>query len=267
MAWLLVLRNKAPVRLVHEVMNVIANEPSCPGKDGIAKKWFRPFDPESNKLVSGFDACSSCIGSIEAILPNLQGVFRVAQALPVSQPRSCALRFDSNRFAGYIDLLEDISNQAAYYRRPPNMLRFITLAREMSDVRECLRDDQLRDATWFYIPHLPELTACEECYKLVVWPQISVGSDVAAMFNRNLRLLPSHPSPVNASCQLYSLRMREAFERACRTGDFTTLRARALARVSVERDLQRQLAHVKALPVEVRAAEGEKLVAEWKRWE
>ena len=126
----------------------------------------------------------------------------------------CDLRVESKRFAKYVDHLEEISNQANFYRRPPNMLRFVQFAQKMSEFRECTRDDMVLDQPWHFMPHLPEFTVCEECYNDVVWPAAAAGSEVAGSFNRTLQMLPQ--SPMGTSCQLYSERMRELFEGACR---------------------------------------------------
>lgn len=266
MAWMLKLRKKAPSpNLASEIMDVVANEPACPGKIGAVRNWYRVYDPETNRLVSNFDICPFCTRSLEVIFPNLRGVFQPAHFSNPNQKRVCDLRSDSHRFPRYVDLLEDISKQAAHYRRPPNMLRFVQLASTMANIDECSRDDMVLDRPWHFMPHLPEFTVCEECYHDVVWPVISSGSDLADGFNRTLQNLP--PSPMGVSCQLYSPRMREVFDEACRRGSFSMLRSSVLRRVQVERELQSRLTQVTAIPEPLRAAELARLVAEWKRYE
>ncbi|MCJ1473269.1 hypothetical protein MMC13_001920 [Lambiella insularis] len=268
MAWLLVLQNKAPhPNVVHHIIQAIASEPPCPGKEGAVRNWYRLYDPETNRLVSSFVVCPYCARSLETIFPNLQGTLHLTQSSAPSQRRVCDLRVDSKRFAKYVDLLEEVSTQASIHRRPPNMLRFVQHVHTMAEVRECTRDDMVLDQPWHFMPHLPEFTVCEECYNEAVWPAIANGSEVAGAFNRTLQLMP--PSAMGKSCQLYSDRMRQIFRDACRRNDWVGLRTAVMHRVRVERDLQGRLAqltvHGDARPGVAEEVRG--LVAEWKRWE
>ena len=266
MAWLLVLQNQAPrPNVVHQIMEAIANEPPCPGRTGAVRSWYRLHNPETNRHISNFDVCPSCVRSIEAIFPNLYGVFQPTKASNTPQVRTCDLSPQSRRFATYVDTLEQISQQAATYRRPPNILRFVHLAQQMAAVRECTRDDLVLGQPWHFMSHLSEFTVCEECYNHVVWPEIAAGSELAGSFNRTLQVLP--PSPTGTSCQLYSPRMREVFRNCCHENDWVGLRTAVLQRVRVEKDLQGRLAQVRLYGGEGAAEEVRKLVADWKRWE
>ncbi|MCJ1437773.1 hypothetical protein MMC27_007160 [Xylographa pallens] len=266
MAWLQLLSNKAPhPNIVHHIIEAVSNEPPCPGKAGAVRNWYRLPDPETNRLVSNFDVCPYCVRSIETLFPNLRNTFHLAPASNASQKRMCDLRVESKRFAKYVDHLEEISTQANLYRRPPNMLRFVQFAQKMSEFRECTRDDMVLGQPWHFMPHLPEFTVCEECYNDIVWPAAAAGSEVAGSFNRTLQVLP--PNAMGTSCQLYSDRMRELFEGACRRNDWAGLRSAVLQRVRIERDLQARLAYVKMYGGDKVAEEVQGLVAEWKRWE
>ncbi|MCJ1392285.1 hypothetical protein MMC18_005152 [Xylographa bjoerkii] len=268
MAWLQLLSNKAPnPNIVHHIIEAVSNEPPCPGKAGAVRNWYRLHDPETNRLVSNFDVCPYCVRSIETLFPNLKSTFHLTPLSNPSQKRMCDLRVESKRFAKYVDHLEEISNQASLYRRPPNMLRFVQYAQKMSESRECTRDDMVLGQPWHFMPHLPEFTVCEECYNDVVWPATAAGSEVAGSFNRTLQLLP--PSAMGTSCQLYSGRMRELFEGACRRNDWAGLRAAVLQRVMVEKDLQGRVAYAKMYGAgqDKVAEEVQRLVEEWKRWE
>ena len=263
MAWLLILQNKTNrSNLVHEMMEIVTQEPKCPGKSGPTRNWYRLHDPETNRLVPNFDVCSYCTRSMETLFPNLYGSFhQVRTGENPNQPRTCALRSDSPRFAKYVDMLDEISNQAYEYRRPPNMLRFVQLARKFASIRECNRDDMLLDHVWHYMPHLPEFTVCEECYEDVVWPAAVAGSELADQFHGRPQLLPPAFARGGVSCQLYSPRMRNVFRDACARGDFVMLKKEAVKRWQVERDLQARLKGARD-GVEVAG-----LVDEWKRWE
>ncbi|MCJ1340808.1 hypothetical protein MMC09_006104 [Bachmanniomyces sp. S44760] len=268
MAWLLTVKDRLPnVNLLYSIAEVIAREPACPGKAGYMKQSYRVYDAESGKTISGFDICPCCVRSLETIFPRLRGVFQPKEHKEPLQLSACDLRADSNRFATYVDLLEEIATQSEHYRRPPNMLRFVQLVQKMSAVRECSRDDMVIGQPWHFIPHLPEFSVCEECYDEVIWPAIRDGSPLAAEFNRSLQTLP--PSPMGSSCQLYSTRMREVWKEACRRNDFYYLRNKAMERFVVERDLQAK--HVGFRTQGYDSAKGveevKRLVEEWKRWE
>ena len=268
MAWLLTLKEKrSHVNLLHAMAQGAAREPPCPGKIGAVREWYRVTDPNSGNQVSNFEVCSCCIRSLETIFPILRGVFKKARLRFPSEERSCDLRADSKRFATYVDLLEEIAKQAEESRRPPNTQRFVELAKTMSFVRECSRDDMVLGQAWHIMPQVPELTVCEECYEDVVVPAIEDGqsSSLAAQFNPSVQMVA--PPHVGVSCQLYSPRMRKAFQEACSRNDGKLLRNVAVQRHWVERDLQRRRGEV----LKFGGEEGRRLVLElaeeWKRWE
>ena len=267
MAFLLILQNRAPHQdLINELMSVFAENEPCPGRKGGYRKWARLYNPESEKYVSNFDVCPHCVGAVETIFPNLRGAFQVVPSSSSdSVKRSCDLRVESLRFPRYIDLLEEISNQANERRHEPNMMRFVKLAKHMGSIRECRRDDQLLAQPWHFMPRLPTFTVCEECFIEVVEPAIDKGSDLANDFNHTLQMPPS--LTVGYSCQLYSPRMREIFQTACRREDFHALAASATSRLLKERELQARLEQTKSIPDEWRAEELSRLVDEWKNWE
>ena len=260
MTWLLVLQNKARPNLVHEMMEVVAQEHKCPGKNGAVRNWYRLYDPEANRPITNFNACSYCVRSVETLFPNLHGTFHLVRT-DVPQKRTCDLRTESARFPKYLDMLEEISNQAWEYRRPPNLFRFVQLAKKLANLRECNRDDMLLDHVWHYIPHLPEFTVCEECYEDVVWPAIASGSELADQFHGTLQLLPPPFNRGGVSCQLYSARMRAVFRESCAANDYLMLKKEAVKRWEVERDLQGRLKLARD------GGEIAALVEEWKNWE
>ena len=267
MAWLLVLQGKANKSLVEKVIVGIADEPECPGRRPAARNWRRLYDPEHGRFVPNFHVCPSCIRSVETLFPNMRSCFEPAPHSDPQKKRPCDLSFESPRFARYVDLLDETSNQAHIHRREPNMLRFIALARTYADVRPCTRDDQFRGIAWHFHPSLPDFTVCESCYLDVVWPQATARrSEVAKGFNGTLQLTPFN-SNAKLSCQLYSDRMRSIFEGACQRDDFQELKRVALMRVGKERELQARVEQARTLPPEWRKEEMEKLVTEWKRWE
>ena len=270
MAWLLTVnKNLSHVNLLYDMARIIAQEPPCPGKVGAVRNWHSVFDPESGREVSNFDVCSWCVRNVETLFPALKGVFTPSRFSDANsaQLRTCDMRTDSKRFAAYADMLEQTHNQALEYRRPPNMGLFIMQARTFTRRRECPRDDQMANWPWYFMPQLPEFSVCEECYHEVVRPLIEDGSPLAGQL-RTMGLLPPLPSGGGVSCQLYSKRMREAFQNACWRNDYQSLREAALQRFHVERDLQGRLAVLRSSGRGREAGEEiEHLVDEWKRWE
>ena len=269
MAWLMVLQGRANSSLIRELMSSIGHEEPCPERENGVRRWHRIYDPESGKNVSKFDICPCCVRAIETIFPNLRGAFQLAHPSGINhppKPRMCDLTCSQPRFARYVDLLEEISDSAAHWRREPNMIRFIQLAKTFSDVRPCRRDDQFRSVPWHYMPHLPDFTICEECYVDVVWPAALGGCGLAKQVSSSLQMSP-HRTDAKMSCQLYSVRMRRVFEEACKREDFAGLRNQVMARVNKERELQGRVDMVQDLPSDWQEREMERLVAEWKRWE
>ena len=150
---------------------ILADKPPCPGKVEDHRDWYRLKDPDNDRSVHDFQICPCCVQQLEAVLPSLRGVFHRSRSHH-STARVCSLRIDSKRFTTYVELLGDIAKQADDYRRPPNMYRFIELAKKLAEFPECGRDDMLLGQEWYYIPDLREFTVCEECFEEVVFPAI-----------------------------------------------------------------------------------------------
>ena len=268
MAWLLnIKQRRRDFDMIYTMAEVAVHEPPCPGKIGAIRQWYRVVDAESGKQVSGFDACSYCVSSLETMFPLLRGLFQKSRSHHPKQERACALRSDSKRFPVYVDLLEVTADHANKFKRPPNTLRFLELAKKMAAVRECSRDDMLLDQRWHTIAQIPELTVCEECYDEVVQPAINRGSSLASQFSRNPHRI--EPLDEGVSCQLYSPRMRTAFADACKRNDLAGLMAMAVQRHRIEIELQARNAVVQKAELgdEERTERVKGLVEEWKRWE
>ena len=166
-------------------------------------------------------------------MPTLRDSFRSG----LVQERICDLSVDSPRFVQYLDLLDAAANHCEYENLSrPDIRDFVAYTQRKSELRDCRRD-KLILSTWHYIPQLPELTICEDCYDDVVWPLAAAHMSVARMVSRTLRLPPgSGPSRCReASCQLYSPRMRTRFREAVQNNDFAYLKSVALKRLEAER--------------------------------
>ncbi|KAL8980535.1 MAG: hypothetical protein Q9177_005851 [Variospora cf. flavescens] len=237
----------------------------CPGKRPSARDWYRIHDIDSDRKVPGFYACPYCIQSLETIFPTLKGVFQQPRSRHSVEERACSLRSDSSRFATYVDLLEDTTNQAKEYRRAPNVYRFVELAKKMEAMPRCSRDDMLRGRTWHIIPKLPEFTACSECYEDVVWPAVLQGLPLATQFTRTPQAVEK--PHVGVSCQMYSSRMKKVFLEACSDDDMGYLRRVALKRHRIERDLQKRIIEAQRLPRAQRETAMEDIVDEWQDWD
>ena len=268
-AWLLMVKEKRQnVSLLHALSNIIANELPCPGKTCAPRNWYYLYNADTGREVPNFDVCPYCVHSLETIFPAVRGIFFPAQISNPNVKRTCDLRSDSNRFAGYIDLIELIVEQQAKYKIPTNMYPFVQMARKLALVRECPRDDMMQNWPWQFHPHLPDFTICRECFEEVVRPLDNAGSALAGQINKRMESLPPVPDGNGRSCHLYSERMRDVFREACRRDDFHLLRTSAMQRFMAERDLKGRLRYLRTLGAGEGVREEIKRVEEeWKRWE
>jgi len=266
MAWTSTInKRRGDVELLYAMADIVAHERPCPGKVEETRDWYRLTDPETGKSVHDFQICPQCVRSLETLQPALRGVFHKSHGHHHRQERACSMRTDSRRFATYLNLLLETAKDAEEYRRPPNMFRFVGLAHRIAGIPECSRDNMLLDQEWYVILGLPELTVCEDCYDEAVWPAIKRDLPVATDFKRHPRCVA--PPHVGISCQLYSPRMRKAFEEACQKDDMQILRNAAIQRYRAEKHLQSRNLEVQRWPKEERMRELAMLVEEWKRWE
>lgn len=266
MAYLLMVKKrKANANLLYDMADVADRTPPCPGNRPTAREWYRISDLDSDRNISGFYACSYCVGSLETIFPVLEGVFHKSKRHHAGEERNCSLRWDSSRFATYVDSLENVASQAQEYRRAPNPYQFLELLKSMGPIRSCSRDDMVRGQAWHIIPQLPEFTACAECYEDVIWPAVARGSDLASRFNRKPKVIEVPHAAV--SCQLYSTRLREMFREACETQGYEYLRKMALKRHKIERDLQNRIVEAQRYPRAQREKAMAEIVEQWQEWE
>lgn len=123
--------------------------------------------------------------------------------------------------------------------RQKDIQDFVDFVRRTSRHRECVKDAMLATASWHFIPDLPELSICEECFEDVVWPLRD--RPIAKEVSKAMKLVPnlrkSHLVP-GTSCQLYSERMRRSFREAVSKNDFEGLKTAAKHRYSMEHRLQ-----------------------------
>ncbi|KAL5002068.1 hypothetical protein BDV10DRAFT_130113 [Aspergillus recurvatus] len=206
---------------------------SCTGRIINEQYWYRIIDPETGLYLPQFNLCSACVRNIRLLMPAHRGTF---QRSTTPQERVCDFVTDSPRFIRYIDALDLAANRAEQDDASPDLKEFIAYARRKVVLRDCRRS-RLIFNTWHYIPQLPEFTVCEDCYDDIVWPLAKAKHPIAREFSSVMRLLPGDTGSGvrEASCQLYSPRIRAKFIDAVRRGDLPFIKWMALTRYEAER--------------------------------
>ncbi|TVY44601.1 hypothetical protein LOCC1_G004135 [Lachnellula occidentalis] len=263
-AWLLTLKEKRQsLKLFYGLANIAANEPPCLGKHEAARKWHSIIDPRTGSDIYNFDVCSSCVKSVETLLPAIKGVFVRTDSHGPSL-RVCDLRFDSPRFIQYFDALEITADRADYHDKDPDMRDFASLARRFAKLDECPQSTDLVDKKWHFITQLPEFTVCPECYHEIVQPEVDDRKPIPLLFCKD-------PKRINgkASCQLYSARMRGLFRTAVDADDYKLLASKARERRTVEAAWKANLSELRRKERAGLDVRGEirRVDDEWERWE
>lgn len=206
---------------------------SCTGRIINEQHWYRIIDPETGLYLPQFNVCSACVRNIRLLMPAHRDTF---QRSTTPQERVCDFVTDSPRFIRYIDALDLASNRAEQDDAPPDLKEFLSYARRKVVLRDCRRS-RLIFNTWHYMPQLPEFTVCEDCYDDIVWPLAKARHPIAREFSSVMRLLPSDTGSGTreASCQLYSPRIRAKFIDAVRRDDLPFIKWMALTRYEAER--------------------------------
>lgn len=132
---------------------------------------------------------------------------------------------------------------------------------------ECQHDAVLKDAVWFTMRDIPELTVCAACFDEVVRPAIDSGGNAKPLVNFYTR----PQIRASASCMLYSARMREVFRRAVARDDLKLLERTVRERISIKEHISAELRRLDAqsdgVDPMVTRHEIYRLLADWKRWE
>lgn len=203
--------------------------------------------------------------TVEAVLPNLAGLFVPLGARSEPLREICALHFTPKRrdFVSYFDALETTSDKALVDGQTPDIASLAQELRRLSVGQECREDSPVRDGHWHIMQSLPEMTVCDACFMEVVRPKVQEGNNITQGFFTKTKRLPF------ATCQLYSPRMREIFHKACRRRDREYLEARVLERREIEADIYEKLLKLDKAQKKDASLEKqvEQLVEEWKRWE
>ncbi|TAQ86718.1 hypothetical protein B7494_g4957 [Chlorociboria aeruginascens] len=264
-AWLLTLKERRKdLGLFYGLAKVSASAQPCLGKHEAIRQWHSIIDPKTRSHIRDFDVCYSCVKSVETLLPSLRGIFvRTEPGGSSGMPKICDLRFDSKRFVQYFDALETTAAMAEDMNGPPDTRDLAGLARRLTSVAECQRDDELIDHRWYSITQLPEFTVCEECYDEVVWPALEDRRAIATMFSKSPHRMST------GSCQLYSPRMRAIFQKAIENDDYKMLASKARERKTIEVAYKANLASLrrqsKVIPQV--GKEMARITDEWRKWE
>ncbi|RAK99029.1 uncharacterized protein BO80DRAFT_495094 [Aspergillus ibericus CBS 121593] len=269
LAWMQTLKKQLDsLELLHQITRPALSSKPCPGRTITDQHWYRIVDPETNLYLPQFNVCSACVRNLRVLMPQHRETFKRCS---IKQERACDFVTDSPRFVRYIDCLDMAANRADQeHALRPDVTEFLSYARRKVVLRDCRRDRPIL-STWHYMPQLPELTVCEDCYDDVIWPLVKRRQPIARKFSTTMRLLPGDgPSQCReASCQLYSPRMRAKLLEAVQQNDLTYLKQVALRRRDAEqryRDREEELLVDASRGYDV-AAEMRRNVEEWKRSE
>ncbi|KAF2228282.1 hypothetical protein BDZ85DRAFT_188837 [Elsinoe ampelina] len=255
LAWLLTLQRQLPnLNLVKSIYHYLEHPSTlaCPDIHTKPHTWFTVLDDLTRKPIPSLSICRTDVQTIELLLPSLRGFFVPLPSAKGSRSSSttdtssrlCTFRTtNNNRFPIYLDFLISLHETAMQQspRNLPDMTPFVHLVKHKLAIDECPRDNILQGAKWFFIPSLPEFTVCEDCYDDVIVPLLRQDRDLVMRFNRKAELLSTITDVAReASCALYSGRMRVEFARAVDTNDLRALARVARARRDMEVELQRK---------------------------
>ncbi|KAL5341675.1 hypothetical protein BJX70DRAFT_43112 [Aspergillus crustosus] len=239
LAWMQTLKKKLDtLDLLRDITLPPQSIKPCLGRTVNDQYWYRVVDPETGVYLPQFNVCPTCVRNIRLLMPAHRETF---ERSTTPQERVCDLVTDSPRFIRYIDALDLSANRAESddSKSSPDLTEFLAYARRKVVLRDCRRSRLIFDR-WHYMPGLPELTVCEDCYDDVVYPLAKSRHPIAMDIYRSMRLLPSQAgasgssSSREASCQLYSPRIRAKFTDAVRRDDLPFIRWMAMTRFDAE---------------------------------
>ncbi|KAK4171958.1 hypothetical protein QBC36DRAFT_83015 [Triangularia setosa] len=259
--------NHTDLRLLQAASLVAARHQPCAGGVRATRIWYGILSPNSRHQhpIQGFEVCSSCAKTCEALLPNLAGVFI---PLDNNEPMkgTCEMYYspERKRFMDLWDHLEGVSDQALKLMVAPDLVLLADKVRDTVHYEECGRNRPLRNRKWFMMERLPELTVCGECFWEVVVPLLEQdrqgeGGDVKGEIPRNFYKQMQRVEGL-ASCQLYSDRMRNVFRLAAEHGDWRFLEGEVLGRMRAIEEIDKRykvLMGMKREGADEEAVEGE----------
>lgn len=264
-AWLLARsQNNISSQPICSIAAIVKNEKPCMGKHHAKREWFSILDPTTAAPVRQFNMCKSCKLCIEAILPNLRGIFVDTTKGPAGPERTCDMRFDSRRFVEFFDALEIMATSTPHPRRGLDTSEFVSLAKRYGSASECTKLLDIANGTWWTITQLPDFTVCQSCFDEVVHPALLQRRAIAALLTRKEK------NSQATSCQLYSDRMRDIFDKACDENDYRYLAGKVRDRKAKEIAFKKDRELLKLAIKNGERGAKEKLTAleeGWRRWE
>jgi hypothetical protein len=235
LAWLVTIKEQRDdLDLLYALAKAINSEEPCPENDQKTGTWYALLDKNGN-IVNNFFICPRDKESIVTLFPSLKFAF---VRLPSRIHALCALRSTSRRFHTYIDVFDAIHDSAisSYYQMPAssssrlyehaNLGALVSLATHFAQQPECPRDRATPALVWHFLPDVPDLTVCPECYDSVIAPDAAQGHPLALSFTPSPRTVPMaavsaglapgavHGIPDAWTCCLYSDRMRDLWDAA-----------------------------------------------------
>ena len=246
-------RQRKDTRLLGHLAEVYNDEPPCPeNRPSDDRVWYHLRDSDTSKDFEDFQVCSHCVCSLETIYPVLGDMFHRSRDLK-KEPRVCSLRSDVHRLGKYLNLLVAMADEAKKTEKDPITSDFIWEVKWMTVISPCKGDKVHYGEDWHSHPDLPELTICQECYYKTVRPVLKSNRSSSRLASK---ITPEAKEIVGgASCKLYSPRMKQIFEIACRDKDFEYLQKAVLKRNNLHQDLlEAETVHHKH-PADARAKE------------
>lgn len=291
--------------LIYRLAEILRTTEECLGPNEAVRDWHSVEDPRTGRLVEGWVACGSCVEVIEAVLPQLEGVFkRRAEFEPLSgygsdrgygsggygsdrsannlarrgRKRVCDMRFDTENFIHYFDALELVAEQTPRHlgRYLPDMSLFIEVVKRLGAIQE----GQNRNAAVTSGGATPP--RCEGSKELIGanwWciaqlPELtccaSCFREVVKPEVENRRAIPRMfevERRERGSCQLYSPRMRKIFRECCASDEFVALAKAARERKKMEREYREDLEWATRFSGSRREEQEDKAVKRWARYE
>ncbi|KAH7075447.1 hypothetical protein BKA63DRAFT_511502 [Paraphoma chrysanthemicola] len=250
LAWLLTIKQRRPsLELLYALADIVDIDRPCPDARELSSDrvtWYGIADQRDGVHVANFSICSCDKRMIETLFQTMRGYFtKLPSTYTANAPAKymCSLRTSSRRFPKYLDLLVELDAEAQDLDKRPKIDRFIQMAREHAFKGECGKDKSFVRKAWHFVPSLPELTVCEECYDELIWPALqskSTSSSIPRLFNKSIQLVPTEDYDFGSSCCLYSPRMRKVFSTSIKEDDFTYLKRKAVDRRRAEIRLARE---------------------------
>ncbi|KKK23197.1 hypothetical protein ARAM_002129 [Aspergillus rambellii] len=250
LAWVQTLKKKLDhLDLLFQITRPPPGSKPCTGRIINDQHWYRVVDNETGLFLPQFNVCSACVRNVRLLMPEHRETFARSSII---LDRVCDFVTDSPRFIRYIDGLDLSANRAEQKDAPPDLSEFLATrdARWSSEIADGAGSFSTRGTT---------------CH-----------SGRSSRFARTATMISCGPwqkdgpsSTREASCQLYSPRLRAKFNDAVRRNDMPYLNWVALKRYEAEqrfRDRQEELHEDERRGYDC-SIELRKNFEEWKRWE